>query len=304
MAKVDVYEIITNQIIDQLAKGVIPWQKPWFGSGGAISYASGKPYSFMNQILLGAVGEFITFNQVKKAGGKVNKGAKSKIVIFYKVNPREQKDADGNVKLDADGNPKMSGIPYIQYFRVFNISDCEGIEPKWSTELVQGAVPPIDVADAVFNDYIAKQGIELNTKDGNNASYSPDFDRIKLPPIDRFVSSEEYYSTAFHEAVHSTGHPKRLDRFKTSSLAMFGSESYSAEELVAEIGACASLNRIGIDTEKTFKNSTAYIQSWLQALKNDRKMIIQAASKAEKAVNLMFGDGAEAEVKVPDEAVA
>ena len=100
----------------------------------------------------------------------------------------------------------------------------------------------------------------------------------------------EYYSTTFHELTHSTGHKNRLDRLETGAVASFGSETYSKEELVAEIGSATLMNVTGIETPKTFKNSTAYIQNWLQVLKNDNKFIVSASSKAEKAVNFIIGE--------------
>lgn len=294
----DVYEIITSQIITQLEAGVVPWNKPWFGAGGAVSHASGRPYSLMNQMLIGDVGEFITFKQVEAAGGKVKKGAKSKIVIYYKAMEKPDLGPDGAPRVNPDGTEKLKVIPYIQYFRVFNINDCDGIKPKWQGDGAVRTVNPIDAAEEAFGEYLKVSGVKLDVAKGNEACYSPTLDRIKLPMRDQFVSSEEYYSTAFHEGVHSTGHPSRLNRFGADAgSVMFGSESYSKEELVAEIGACAALNKLGIDNDKTMRNSAAYVGSWLNRLKDDRKLIIEAASKAEKAIGLMFGEAAQGESK-------
>ena len=100
----------------------------------------------------------------------------------------------------------------------------------------------------------------------------------------------EYYSTTFHEITHSTGHQNRLNRLQSGQVAAFGSEEYSKEELVAEIGSAALMNLLGIETIKTFRNTAAYIQSWLNVLKNDNKFIVSASSKAEKAVNFILGE--------------
>lgn len=106
----------------------------------------------------------------------------------------------------------------------------------------------------------------------------------------QFQVVNEYYSTTFHEITHSTGHKTRLDRLQTGQIAAFGSEEYSKEELVAEIGSATLMNLLGIETVKTFRNTTAYIQSWLNVLKNDNKFIVSASSKAEKAVNFILGE--------------
>lgn len=85
MAKFDIYNAVTERIISQLEKGIIPWQKPWTGiQGGAISGATGKPYSLLNQMLLGKAGEYFTYNQVLAQGGTVRKGEKAQIVVFWK----------------------------------------------------------------------------------------------------------------------------------------------------------------------------------------------------------------------------
>ncbi len=120
-----------------------------------------------------------------------------------------------------------------------------------------------------------------------HAHYRPSTDSITLPLLKQFAETAEYYSTAFHELIHSTGHASRLDRL--TATAHFGNEEYSKEELIAEIGAAALVNRAGLETSASFRNSAAYVQNWLTGLRNDRKFIVSAAGKAEKAVNLILG---------------
>lgn len=122
---------------------------------------------------------------------------------------------------------------------------------------------------------------------GDRAFYCPSTDSITLPHMAQFAETSEYYSTAFHELTHSTGHAKRLNRMNNT--AFFGSEAYSKEELIAEIGASALVNVAGLETSHSFRNSTAYIQNWLQVLKDDKRFIVFAAGKAEKAVNMILG---------------
>lgn len=285
----DLYSEITDRIISELESGVIPWEKPWAGvSSGAISHATGKPYSLLNQILLQQPGEYVTFKQCKDEGGSVKKGSKAKTVVFWKVLPREKRDNAGNVVKDKDGNPVIEGIPVLRYFQVFHISECEGISPKWENKMPATAAPD-KRADTVFADYIRRENILFEERIDDSAYYSPSRDLIHLPIREQFSATAEYYSTAFHEATHSTGHRTRLNRFENSAgAAMFGSESYSKEELVAEIGAATILHELGMETPSSFKNSAAYIQSWLRALRNDKRLIISAAARAEKAVKLIL----------------
>jgi len=288
----DLYTEITNEIIAQLEQGIIPWQKPWTGAAdGAISYSTGKPYSLINQMLLRKPGEYITFNQCKAAGGHVKKGAKAKFVVFWKVYQKQDTDENGQPLFNEDGSPKTKNLPVLRYFQVFHLDDCEGIEPKWNSEPAKIADPDAE-ADRVFSEYLQREGIQFEQDTASDrAFYSPARDLIHLPLMNQFTQTAEYYSTAFHEATHSTGHTSRLNRFTGSAAAAaFGSEEYSKEELVAEIGAAAILSRLQLRTDSSFRNSAAYIQSWLRVLKNDKKMIVSAAARAEKAVALIMND--------------
>ena len=284
----DIYQEVTDRIIAELENGVIPWDKPWTGvKSGAISYATGRPYSLLNQFLL-KPGEYITFKQCQERGGKVKKGAKAKMVVFWKVITRQKKDANGNPVTNSEGHPVIENVPFLRYFNVFHIEDCEGIEPRW-TDKPTGTTEPIEAAEAVLTDYITRSGVKFENIMQDKAYYSPTVDKIVLPIMEQFPQVAEYYSTAFHEAVHSTGHKSRLNRFTgEAAAAMFGSESYSKEELIAEIGSACIMHDIGIETTGTFRNSAAYIQNWLKVLKNDKRMIVAAASRADKAARLIL----------------
>jgi len=141
--------------------------------------------------------------------------------------------------------------------------------------------------EELISQYQNRERIQIRYLRGDEASYSPTHDRITLPLREQFLSAAEFYSTALHEVVHSTGHQKRLNRLRAT--AHFGNEEYSREELVAEIGSAALMNLSGIETRSSLKNSSAYIQSWLKALNNDRRMIVQASGQASKAVEYILG---------------
>ena len=292
----DIYQEITDRIIAELEKGIIPWNKPWTGvNDGAVSHVNGKPYSLLNQFLLDKPGEYLTFKQCQKEGGKVKKGAKSKFVVFWKIIETEKKDGEGNVVRNEDGTPKTDIIPVLKYFNVFHIDDCEGIKAKYDKPLPTAAASPIEAAEHVLSDYVKRSGVRLVNRKQDRAFYTPSSDTIMLPMMEQFPETSEYYSTAFHEVVHSTGHSSRLNRF--TDAAGFGSEPYSKEELVAEIGAASILHELGIETKSSFTNSAAYIQNWLRHLRNDKRMIVSAASRAEKAVKLILNEEAKAENK-------
>jgi len=277
-----VYEMVTERIIDQLEQGIIPWQKPWTGvRSGAFNRISKKPYSLLNQMLLHHDGEYATFKQWSDLGGHVRKGEKSEIVCFWKIQPVEEQE---------DGTKIVRQIPLLRYYNVFHISQVDGVEPLPEEELHD--IEPIEKADTVLHDYWTKENITVEHVAGDKAYYSPSLDMIHLPLFEQFISANEYYSTAFHESIHSTMKESRCDRAedRKGKLVAFGSNEYSKEELVAEIGSASLMNIIGIESKKSFRNSAAYIQNWLSVLKNDVKFIVSASSKAEKAVDYILGE--------------
>ncbi len=273
--------MVTDRIITELEKGRIPWNKPWTGvRDGAYNRMSKKPYSLINQMLLSHKGEYATFKQWQELGGHVRKGEKSEIVVFWKIYEKEE--------INENGEKEVKKIPLLRYYNVFHISQVEDIKPLPKEEL-NNDIEPIESADKIITDYVTREHIDFQETKSNKAFYSPAIDRVVVPLKEQYHNINEYYSTTFHELTHSTGHKTRLDRLGNGTVASFGSETYSKEELVAEIGSAAILNELCIETPKTFKNSVAYIQNWLQVLKNDNKFIVSAAGKAEKAVNLILG---------------
>lgn len=278
----NVYEMVTDRIIKQLEQGVIPWRKTWSGvRGGAYNRVSKKTYSLINQIMLLHEGEYASYKQWQSLGGQVRKGEKSEMVVFWKI--VQVDDTDEN------GDPVKKNVPVLRYYNVFHISQVDGVEPL--DKPVTSDIEPIEAAEGVLMDYINREGIKLEREASNQAYYVPSLDTIHLPLLEQFTDAAEYYSVAFHEATHSTMKPERCDR--PQKMAAFGSESYSKEELVAEIGSATLLNITGIETDGTFQNNAAYIKSWLKVLRDDSKFIVSASSKAEKAVRYILGEEVE-----------
>lgn len=264
-----VYEIVTGKIIEKLEAGEIPWRKPWTG-GLPVNYVSRRPYSGINLMLLPGGGEYLTWNQIQKLGGHVKKGSKTLMVVFF--------------KMLEDKEDEEKKIPYLRYYRVFKLEDVEGIPSK----LEKIEHNPIEACEKVAGEFAE---VPVKHDNSSRAYYTPSGDFVNVPGLSCFPIREEYYSTLFHELIHSTGHPARLNRFEAgpgAEAAKFGSESYSFEELVAEMGAGMLCGVCGIEG-RTLDNSTAYVQGWLKALQNDKKMIVKAASKAQKAADYIQG---------------
>jgi len=290
----NVYQMVADKIVEQLNKGIIPWHRPWNGvttaEGGAINYCSRRPYSLLNQMLLMKGGEWLSFKQIQELGGRIKKGEKGSFVVFYKslvIKDGKRTESDS----EAEDVNELKTIPLLRYYNVWHISQTEGIESKVPEKEEEPQPEYLDEQERIIEAYVQRSGLKFhNDKPSNRAYYAPLTDEVVVPKLTQYKERAEYYSTTFHELTHSTGAQNRLNRKGiTSAEAAFGSELYSREELVAEMGAAMLCNVTGIDCAKAFKNSVAYIQSWATHIKNDPKMFVIAAGQAEKAAKYIQG---------------
>jgi antirestriction protein ArdC len=294
-----VYQIITDRIIRSLEGNKVPWQKEWTASGGVpANVISGKPYRGINSLLLwsamSAYGSpwFLTEKQALGLGGRV-KSSQLKygsLITFWKVIQKDVVKSDDS----EDEEVQVEKRFVLLYYKVYSVTQCEGLKlPKRCLEAEKNQVASLPEPQVVFDNYIAANNLKVEL---GRPSYSPSQDVVRLPDRNAFISPESYYATAFHEAVHSTGHSSRLDRFKNEKSSYFGSETYSKEELVAELGAAFLSSQTKIDKPPVFDNSVAYIKNWLKVLKDDPRMIIFAASKAQKAADYVLGHKESADI--------
>ena len=280
----DVFQIVTDRIVAQLEQGVIPWHRPWINVlSGAYSRVTGKPYSLLNQMLLPSDGAYASYQGWKKLGGQVKKGSKGHIIVFWKTPETQDETAT-----ETDEEAAKKQRPVLRYYKVFHEAQVDGIEVSTPTpDLFK--TNPIESGEDLFQAYIEREGIRLELELCNEAYYSPDRDLIHCPVIEQYEKAEGYYSTLFHEAIHSTGTLSRLNRLGLNHVS-FGSETYSKEELIAEMGSAFILRYLGMGTsdDSLLENQAAYIHGWLKALQDDRKMIVFAASQAEKAARYVM----------------
>jgi antirestriction protein ArdC len=284
--KIDVYAIVTDRIIDLLEKGTIPWQKPWTGGEIPMNAFSKRPYRGINHLLLLSLNYernlYLTWDQLKQLGASVNRDEHGHIVVFWQMLNAKS----GEIEEERTEKPK--DIPYLRYYKVFNVQQCrdlpEGLIPlKLEKEHV-----PIETCESIINSMPLRPLIKHKEQ---KAYYHPVADFINMPKKKSFSNPESYYTTLFHELVHSTGHEKRLNRKSLTEMAEFGSEPYSFEELVAELGAAYLCSSAGTILGQ-LSNSAAYIKGWLTKLKNDKRFIIQASGAAQKAVDYILNQNA------------
>ena len=275
-AHCSVYEIITNQILAALEQGQVPWRKPWRVLPPA-NLITKKPYRGINVFLLGFAGYgsqyWLTFNQAKQLRGNIRKGEHGTRIIFWKCKTRETESADGEIE-------ERRSV-FLRYYTVFNLEQTEGL----SALLTLPPAFPIESAEEIVKAMPNPPAFEQDSR----AAYIPSRDTITMPSRTAFQSQAEYYSTLFHELTHSTGHAKRLGREGIDKIQPFGSEDYSKEELVAEMGSAMLCGVTGIE-QATIGNSAAYLCGWINRLKGDSRLLIAAARAAQAAADYILGE--------------
>lgn len=287
-----VHQIVTERILAELEKGTLPWQKPWVaGKSAPMNYVSREPYKGVNRLLLPLPGEYITRNQAEKLGGSIAPDAEPHLITFFAVKKCKQKTKDELEDAD-EATVSVSGTKtrlVFRYYRGFHLDDIEGVPSKLEAESDGGRfMAPDKEADAIVEAYCRREGIRLLSIAGDRAAYNADTDTVSVPLLKQFHNSESYYCVLFHELVHSTGTAARLGRDVRK--AAYGAAVFNCEELTAEIGACMLLAHCGLDTRKVLLNSAARIQGWIGALKEDSRLVVTAARKAEKAVAMILGE--------------
>jgi antirestriction protein ArdC len=271
------YDRITDRITALLEQGTVPWHKPWTAKTGfPRNFVSQRPYRGINVFLLHAMSYesplWLTFRQASALGGSVKKGEKACPVVFWKQLAVENKQSGETDK-----------IPMLRYYYVFNASQCDGLKtstaPVTTTE--NAISKPEDIVANMPQPPVIKHGM-------TKAYYSPREDCVGMPARERFERMEDYYSTLFHELVHTTGHEQRLNRTTLAEHNGFGSDPYCKEELIAEMGAAFICGQAEI-AKRTIDSSAAYIKGWLEKLQHDKMLIVQAAAQAQKATDFILG---------------
>ena len=274
---------VTERLIGMLESGTAPWQKPWDAGIAAMNRPhnfNGRPYHGVNALMLWCTAidkgyedpRWLTFKQVNKLGGHVNKGEKAQIVEYWQWEKEVENPETGEKEKVPLEHPK------VYRAAVFNADQCTGL-PKLRRQAQQWT--PVERAENI----IAANGVPVTHNTDGSAFYSPGGDFICLPPRESFATVDAYYSTLLHEVGHSTGHPARLNR---EFGGQFGSEGYAREELRAELASTFLCGELGIATTGSDEQHAAYVKSWVSALKNDYNEIFRAAADAEKICNYLY----------------
>lgn len=280
----DVYTIVTERIIQQLEKGAVPWRQPWHNGSLPINLISKRPYQGINLLLLSSLQYeqhvYLTSKQLNEIGGSLKPDEKPHIVVYWNYLTNEEDSSN------VEESKKKT--PYLRYYTVFNIAQCDGIPASKIPAFEEIEFKPIEKAEDIIKNMPGAPSIRHKEQ---SAFYDPLRDIINMPKKRSFKSEESYYATLFHELVHSTGHRNRLERKTILEMAEFASEPYSIEELVAEMGSCYLLSSCAITVD--IEQNAAYINGWLKRLRNDKKFIFSAARYAQKATNYILNIGDE-----------
>lgn len=290
-----IYQTVTDRILSSLKAGVIPWEKPWKTprfTGGPFprNFSTGKPYRGINVLLLWSSDYsspfWLTFKQAQDLKGHVRKGERGTPIVFYKQLP-EPAERDGK------GNEEDERAPFLLcHYTVFNVEQCDGLTlPEIEQPTTAPEIDEDELCEGIVTAWESRPALHLTSASEYRAYYRPSTDSVHMPARSRFVDAPHYYSTLFHELVHSTGHESRLNRTFGDH---FGDELYSKEELVAEMGAAFLCAIAGIANEHTDRNTTAYIQNWISKLEEDNRLVIHAAANAQRAADCILGESFEA----------
>jgi antirestriction protein ArdC len=278
--KFDIYSTITDKILEIMEGGVIPWHKPWLMSGSHRNLVTGKQYRGINVFLLScsSFGSpwWLTFKQAQEKGGNVRKGEKGTMIVFWK--PIQIKE-----KHSVTGEDEKKKVFVLRYYKVFNLDQIDGIEAPPVSETTE--LEPIGTAAKIVENMQNQPAIEHAAT--YNACYRPSEDAVNMPLFNDFESSESYYATLFHELGHSTGHQSRVSRPEGMKKICFGSDSYSKEELIAEMTSAFLCGEAGISQE-TIQQSASYIENWSAKFKDDTKIVVCAAAAAQKATDYIL----------------
>ena len=311
----DIYQMITDKVISMFKNAkASDYHRPWKDDAFfiPINFESKKPYRGVNRLLLqeriGFAGAFrnpyfLTFNQIKKHGGRLKKGTRGYEVVYYSIRYIVPADKNTGRKAYSSTNAHkvidfidkhklsediVTRIPMIRYYNVYNGASIEGIDFQLDKLQIGRAVPDTasenQAAALIVENYPNPPAIKHQ---GNQAYYSPSGDYVKMPKKEQFDSINDYYRTLFHELTHSTGHEKRLDR---GINLMLEKDDYAKEELVAEFGAVFLSAWAGIMWYNN-KNHASYLKGWNSAIKeaeNDNKFLIKAASLAQAATDYIL----------------
>lgn len=283
------HEEFANKIIERLQEGTAPWQVPWTpGKTPLVPHnpASGTVYRGMNRVSLALSGyddpRWMTLKQANDNGYSILPGSKAAPVVYYQFTKEQDRlDKDGNPVLGEDGKPEKDTVhldkPIVRFAHVFNAEQVDGIPPLQLTDKAY-EWEPLEKAENI----LAASGATIKHDQSNRAFYRRMEDAIHLPPKENFDAPDKYYSTALHELGHWTGDEKRLNREK----GPFGSELYAREELRAEIASWMLGQDIGVGHDPG--QHAAYVQSWIQVLKEDPYEIVRAGRDAEKIKEYVF----------------
>jgi antirestriction protein ArdC len=282
------YDAVTEKIIEALARGVVPWRRPWQDALLPCNAISRKRYRGINMLLLSLAPyqdhRWLTFRQAKQLGGHIRHGERSTLVVFWKPLVITPVDAQTGVT-------ERLTIPLLRHYHVFNVEQCEGLDiPPADASKSQNGSERIERAEAVVR---AMPNPPMIRVGGSVASYRPREDLVQIPGIGLSQAPDSYYATLFHELGHATGHETRLNRTGMMAKAEFGSRDYSREELVAELASAFCSAVIGLDNS-LLDGAAGYVKNWLEVLQDDPKALVVAAAQGQRAADYIRGVTTEA----------
>lgn len=290
----DIYGEVTQAVIEALENGTVPWRCSWHSMGLAKNMATGRTYRGWNVFWLNyytwakhyRTPYYVTYKQAEGLGGKIKRGEKGTHITYWvTVTPDEKTPTAAPIESTPPAERiRVKLVPKV--YTVFNADQTEGLDFVIPAEEIRIEAEKIQACEDLILQMPDKPLLQLH---GDSAYYIPSLDTVVVPGIERSISPSDYYSTLFHELGHATGHAKRLNREELTRTDGHGNTNYCKEELTAELTSAYLCAVTGIGQE-TLENSAAYLSTWLSALKNDKKLLLKAASQAQKAADYILND--------------
>jgi antirestriction protein ArdC len=304
----DIFETINNIVIEGLTKEGMEWFKPWKSGqdNSPFNLSTKRFYNGFNIFMLNCImkhegykyNQWLTYKQAIEQGGNVIKGSKSSDVYFWQIGYYDNKAkkfvspkqiSSINVSEMLDSHLRYRKTFSVRFYKVFNVAQCEGVEPIKEKEEITSTISnnPNEVAENIVSNYVSKQNGLKITHRGGGAYYAANSDIVNMPSIESFIDADSYYKVLFHELAHSTGHSSRLNRKTLMEFNKWGDVTYAKEELVAEISAMYMVGLLGLNPKDNDTNSQAYIKGWCKHIKDNSQECVYAMQQATKVIDYL-----------------
>ena len=284
------FTTVTVRLLKLIETGVAPWRQPWHN----INYQNlitQKDYTGINPVLCKIDCLYFGYSspyyigkaQCNERGWQIKKGSKANWLRWGggKTITEEVRDARGQL------HQKEKFISAFKWLMVFN-TDC--IDDSRSEVKIADFITRVEprssidpIKDSEIEAFVRRINADI-IYGGNQAYHVYEKNKIYIPLSHQFTSREGYWATLFHELIHWTATPDKLDRPCCGDLK---NPIYHQEELVADLGASFLGNYFGFASIE-LEHHASYLSHYWSLLNLDPQAFFRAAYKAQKAADYLL----------------